>query len=267
MRKNYTIAFIVIGLISVLLIAIVLPGNGIANRFASKPSPETTVSNADITPQLEEKVLQIIRDNPEVILESVQAYREKQQQEQEKARNSFLQEMKSNPRQVIGSSPTTGAKNAKVVLIEFSDFQCPFCGRMHPTLKEFMAKHQDEVTWVYKHRPLASIHPQAIPAASAAWAAHQQGKFWEYHSALFEQQDKLGEELYLDIAKNLNLDVKKFNRDRQRATPEINKDIALAQRLGINSTPFFVMNGETLNGLVTLSDLEKTLARVSADSR
>ncbi|NEQ67409.1 MAG: thioredoxin domain-containing protein [Symploca sp. SIO2D2] len=212
---------------------------------------------------LEEKVLQIIRDNPEVIIESVQAYQLQQQQLVEKRRQAFLEELKTNPKAVIGSSPTTGATELKTILVEFSDFQCPFCGKAQETLKPLIAKYQDEVTLVYKHFPLVSIHPQAMPAAKAAWAAHQQGKFWEYHDALFSQQDKLGEEFYLDLAQTLNLDLELFNRDRNSnaADAAIQQDLQLAAKLELSGTPSFLIQSEKFSGAVQLSAIEKVLAQ------
>ena len=216
-------------------------------------------------PELEQQVLQIIRDNPEAIIESVQAYQQQQQQQQQASTQEILQEFKNNPQAQIGESPTFGSTAQKIVLFEFSDFQCPFCAKVQGNLKEFMDKNQDKVTLVFKHLPLTRIHPQAIPAAKAAWAAQQQGKFWEYHDALFEQQDKLGEELYLEVANNLGLDIEKFNSDRQSeaATNSIETDVKLAQKIGVSGTPFFVMNGETFSGAVKLSQMEETLAKVS----
>lgn len=216
-----------------------------------------------ITPQLEEEVLQIILNHPEVILESLQAYQQQQQQQQEQARQTFLQDIKSNPKALIGESPTNGAAESKIVLIEFSDFQCPYCAKADQTLKQFMAKHQNEVTLVYKHFPLTSIHPQALSAAKAAWAADRQGKFWQYNDALFTQQDKLGDELYLEIAQSLNLDLEQFNRDRNVADTAITQDMQLAEKLGVSGTPFFVMNEEIFSGAMQLSNMEKVLARVS----
>ncbi|MGI0486645.1 DsbA family protein [Pantanalinema rosaneae CENA516] len=219
-------------------------------------------ASSQINPQLKEQVLQIIRENPEVILESVRSYQRKQQQAQEQARQAFLQNLKTNPQAVIAQSPTTGAKPAKTVLLEFSDFQCPFCAKAQPTLKDFMAKHQDRVTLVFKHFPLVSIHPEAMPAAKASWAAGQQGKFWEYHNALFEQQSRLGDALYGEIARSLKLDIAKFDRDRASAaaTAAIEQDIALAEQLGVDGTPFFVMNGQAFSGAVQVSELEAALA-------
>jgi protein-disulfide isomerase len=126
-----------------------------------------------------------------------------------------------------------------------------------------MAKRQDQVTLVYKHLPLTSIHPQALPAAKAAWAAGQQGKFWEFHDALFSQQKQLSDGFYQDTAKKLGLDLAKFDRDRasQAAEAAIQQDVQVAEKLGINGTPFFVMNGVTLSGAVELSELEAALSK------
>jgi protein-disulfide isomerase len=214
-----------------------------------------------IDPQLEKQVLEIIRKHPKVVIESIQAYQRKQQEELKARRQAFFQELKTDPQKVIGDSPTLGSPNAKVVLIEFSDFQCPYCAKVRETLAEFMAKYNKEVLFVYKNFPLTSIHPQALAAAQAAWAASQQGKFWEYHDALFVQQDKLSEELYLEIAKSLDLDLEKFNRDRQNATEAIEKDIELGDRLGVDGTPSFMMNDRFFFGLVELADLEEFLSR------
>jgi protein-disulfide isomerase len=226
----------------------------------------TQASNAQLTDaQLQTKVVQIIRDNPQVIIDSVQAYQKKQQEKQQQAQKVFLDGMKSNPKSVIGQSPVTGAAEQKIVLLEFSDFQCPYCAKAHQTLQQFMTSHKDKVTLVYKHLPLTQIHPQALPAAKAAWAAGQQGKFWEFHDALFTQQDKLDESLYVATAKALNLDLKRFDQERNSntASAAIQKDVEMAQQLGVSGTPFLVLNGEPISGAAETAELEALLAQVS----
>ncbi len=214
-----------------------------------------------IDSNFEAQVLQVIRKNPQAILDSVQAYQRAQQDEQRKAQQSFIQELQQNPKAVIAQSPTKGA--GKTVLVEFSDFQCPYCRAAAGTIRQFVTKNRDRVTLVYKHLPLTGIHAQALPAAKAAWAAGQQGKFWEFHDALFEQQKQLGEPLYTSLAKSLGLDAARFDRDRNSKAAEaaINQDLQLAEKLGINGTPFFVMNGQVLSGDVELAALEQVLNR------
>jgi protein-disulfide isomerase len=219
----------------------------------------TAQAAARIDPQLEQQVLQIIREHPEAIIESVQAYQQLQQQKVNQAQQAFLQDLKTNPQTVIGESPTTGSTQSNTVLIEFSDFQCPYCAEAHKTLKQLLAKYPNKVKLVYKNLPLVSIHTEALPAATAAWAAYQQGKFWEYHDALFTNQKQLGQALYLDIAKKLKLDLGKFKRDRTLATPAITKDIQLADKLAVSGTPFFVINSPTFSGVVRLADIESIL--------
>ncbi len=217
----------------------------------------------------EEQILQVIRDHPQVILESVQAYQQQQQaqqrQQQEEALLPRLQEMHRDLATLLGDSPVKGSRDNKLVLVEFSDFQCPYCARAHDVVKEFVGKHKD-VTFVYKHLPLAQIHPEALPAAYAAWAAHQQGKFWEFHDELFANQQQLGNELYEATAKKLRLDLNRFNRDRASETAKlaIQRDLNLADRLQLTGTPFFSLNGIPLNGAVPLSAFESAYNQAKA---
>jgi protein-disulfide isomerase len=126
--------------------------------------------------------------------------------------------------------------------VEFADFQCPFCAKAHAPIQSLLDRHP-EVAFVFKHLPLTEIHAQAMPAAQAAWAAGQQGKFWQYYNRLFEQADVLGESLYAVIAQELHLNPAKFNHDRHSATASqaISADLSLATRLGISATPVFLV--------------------------
>jgi protein-disulfide isomerase len=216
--------------------------------------------------QFESKVLEIIRKNPQVILDSVQSYQRSQAQQEEQLRDKVLSQIRQEPRLLLRNSPVTGSASQKIIMAEFSDFECPFCARGHAVVKEFMAKNQNDVTLVYKHFPLTEIHPQAEPAAFASWAALQQGKFWEYHDALFEQQNKLGEEFYLELANNLKLDIDRFNRDRksEQAKEAIKKDFELGKSLGVRGTPSFVVNGIFFSGVPEIKDLEALVAQIKA---
>ncbi|MBD2440078.1 DsbA family protein [Nostoc sp. FACHB-110] len=213
--------------------------------------------------KLEQQVLQILRDHPEVIIESVQNFDQQKKAQLRQVQQAFLQDLKTNPQAVIGDSPRTGPVDSQNVLVEFSDFQCPYCAEVHKTLKSLVEKHKDNLTLVYKNLPLTAAHPEALPAAQAAWAAQQQGKFWEYHDALFANQKQLGEALYVDIAKKLNLDLEKFASDRQLANTAIGQDVQLANKLGVIGTPFLVINTKDYAGSVQASEIEQRLDNAS----
>ena len=111
-------------------------------------------------------------------------------------------------------------------------------------MKDFVEQHEGEILYVYKHFPLTQIHAEAMPAAKASWAAGQQGQFWLYHYGLFANQNCLGEELYLELAESMRLDMDQFNRDRTSPEAEaaIQADLELARRLQLTGTPSFIMN-------------------------
>lgn len=167
---------------------------------------------------------------------------------------------------LIGDSPTRGNPDADIILFEFSDFQCPYCAQATEEIDTFLSKHESEVLFVYKHFPLVEIHSEAITAALAAWAAGRQDQFWPYHDALFANQDALGEELYLEIATELGLDMEQFNRDRasDAAKAAIARDLALASEMQLNSTPTFIMNDLLIPGAVPADFFADMLARLKA---
>ncbi len=235
----------------------------ISSDSLNKKSEVLLAQSTKISPQLEQQVIEVLRKHPEVLLEVLQKYTIEQEQKQQKLQVQAINQARKNTKALIGDSPTKGAINRKIVMVEFSDFQCPFCATATKNVQEFMAKHKDQVTLVYKHFPLTQIHAEALPAAGAAWAANKQGKFWEYHDVLFANQSRLGEILYLETANSLKLDLRKFNADRKIANEFIVQDYQLGRKLGVDATPTFIMNGEVITGAATLADLEKALAKVS----
>ncbi|MEO0852010.1 MAG: DsbA family protein, partial [Cyanobacteria bacterium J06648_11] len=186
---------------------------------------------------------------------------QQQQAQQQVQQLAALAPMAENPAVFINTSPTLGSSDRRYVLYEFSDFQCPFCARSAPIVKEFIEKRGDEVTLVYKHFPLERIHPEAVPAAIASRAAQQQGKFWEYHDELFVRQKALGEETYVAIARDLALDLDRFNADREKAEADVRLDVALGDRLGVRGTPFFALNGIPLVGAPSVEQFDALLER------
>ncbi len=143
-----------------------------------------------------------------------------------------------------------GAKEAKVVIIEFSDFQCLFCALVQPTLDQVMELYGDRVRLVYRHFPLTKIHPYALKAAVAAEAAGNQGKFWEMHDKLYQNQEKLTVDDLGRYAQELGLDMERFNKDLD--SPELEKKVLTDKedglKAGVKGTPAFFINGTYISG-------------------
>jgi protein-disulfide isomerase len=149
----------------------------------------------------------------------------------------------------IGDSPVRGPAEAEVTIVEYSDFQCPFCARVVPTLNQLREAYGDRVNLVYKHLPLR-IHPEAPGAAAAAEAAGMQGKFWEMHDKIFAGQRELADAKYVEWARELGLDLERFDADRrsEAVRARIAKDEEEANRFGVSGTPAFFINGRFLSG-------------------
>jgi len=146
-------------------------------------------------------------------------------------------------------SPARGPDDAKVTVIEFSDFQCPFCSRVNPTLDQIEKEYGDQVRIVFKHLPLR-IHNKAAAAHAAAEAAHRQGKFWEMHDAIFANQREMSPEKYVAYATEMGIDVDQFKRDVAAAgvKKKVDADAKEAAGLGVTGTPGFFINGRYLKG-------------------
>ncbi|MGB3295291.1 MAG: thioredoxin domain-containing protein [Phormidesmis sp.] len=170
--------------------------------------------------------------------------------------------------ELIGSAATKGPLDAEVVMMKFSDFQCPYCAIAAADMKTFTQTHADDVLYVYKHFPLVNIHPEAMPAAKAAWAAGQQDQFWLYHDGLFAYQDKLGEEYYVELAEQIGLDVEKFNRDRNspQAQAAVDADLDLARKLELRGTPTYLMNNLLLPAGLPLEFYDEAVTRLKAEA-
>ncbi len=148
-------------------------------------------------------------------------------------------------------NPAIGPADAPITIIEFSDFECPFCTQWHkevwPQLQE---TYGDKIRLVYRDFPLYSIHPNAGAAAEAANCANEQGRFWEYHDLLFDAEQGLSREAYEAYASQLNLDLEQFKTclDEKRYESEVSADFEYARQLGVQSTPTFFINGVALIG-------------------
>lgn len=234
-------------IISILILSSVLFYSALVNR-------EANISN------LESQVLRTISENPEAILQSVQNYQTKQEEEQAQIAEKTFARLKKKG-SLIGESPTKGSLKQDAIMLEFSDFQCPFCVESHQVINEFMAQKAQDVKFVYKHFPVNPNHSEAMSAAKASWAANQQNKFWEYSDELFKNQDNLSEELYITLAQKLNLDLDKFNKDRKStlANKAIQADIEMGKKFDVNGTPYILVNGSLLSGEISFDNLNKML--------
>jgi protein-disulfide isomerase len=148
-----------------------------------------------------------------------------------------------------GDAPSLGPASAKITVVHYFDFQCPFCQKVLPTLEQIRKDYPDDVRIVYKMHPL-SIHPNAVPAAEAALAAGAQGKFFEMHKKLFDNQQKLTRDTFLALAKELGLDVARFTKELDDHTylPAIQKQAKEVEDLGAMVTPVSFISGRVVNG-------------------
>ena len=145
------------------------------------------------------------------------------------------------------NSPARGPDNAPVTLTVFSDFQCPYCSRLVPFVDEVLAKNPDKVRIVFKQFPLR-MHNFALPAALASLAARDQGKFWPMHDLLFANSSQLSDEKIRSLAQQVGLDLARFDKDRndKRLREEVQRDMELGQKAGVQGTPSVFINGKLL---------------------
>lgn len=145
---------------------------------------------------------------------------------------------------------TIGPKNAKVTVVEFSDFQCPYCGRFEPTVQQMLKEYKDKIQFVYRNFPLDSLHPNARPAAIAAECGAEQGKFFEFHDQIIAKQDQLSDAYYQEIAKNLGLNITKFNDCLKSDRPgtKVEADYQSGIAVGVQGTPSTFVNGVAVSG-------------------
>jgi protein-disulfide isomerase len=158
----------------------------------------------------------------------------------------------------VGEAPVRGAARAPITIVEFADFQCPFCGRALPTLQQLLRDYPDRVRWVFKNFPL-DFHQDSFLAHQAALAAGAQGKFWELHDRIFVDQPAIKRDDLIQAAKGLGLDVTRFvtDLDSGRFRASVEADRAEGNRLGVSGTPTFFINGKELVGAASLAEFKR----------
>ena len=154
----------------------------------------------------------------------------------------------------VAGDPSKGPESARVVLIEFSDFECPYCRVAVGQVEQLMKLYPKDIRLYYKQFPL-SMHPHAHMAAAASLAAAQQGKFWEMHDQLFAHSRELSPERILLIAKDIGLDIDRFRADLRtgKLDQAVNKDMMDGENAGVQGTPAFFINGKLYNGPMDVS--------------
>jgi protein-disulfide isomerase len=158
-----------------------------------------------------------------------------------------------------------GPETAPMTLVEYGDYECPYCGAAYPNVKEVERILGDELRSVFRNFPLGDMHPHAVQAAEAAEAAAGQGRFWEMHDRLYEHQDRQTTEDLIEHAQVLGLDVERFRSDLEEHTyePRIQTDFLSGVRSGVNGTPTFFINGVRHNGGYDLDSLLAALRGVA----
>lgn len=165
-----------------------------------------------------------------------------------------------------------GSSDAKVTIVEYSDFQCPACKSYEPIINEVIDSYQDKIKFVYRHFPLKSIHPNAESAAIAAESAKIQDKFWEMKEILFDKQSEWVNEndpkdLFIKYAEEIDLDKEKFEQDLENKTviSKVNSDYNSGIAIGLNSTPTFIVNGKIIDNPQSVDEfkalIDKELAK------
>jgi protein-disulfide isomerase len=172
-------------------------------------------------------------------------------------------------RAVNSNDHIAGNDDATIELVEYGDYECPYCGMAYPIVKDIQQKLGSQVKFIFRNFPLRKIHPNAFAAAVATEAAGLQGKFWEMHDLVFENQKQLSAENIFRLASSIGLDLERFKEDIQEKVlaEKVERDFESGLRSGVNRTPTFFINGEKYNGDWREEDelyqyLEKQLAGV-----
>src|SRR6476660_4288805 len=162
-----------------------------------------------------------------------------------------------------------GNVNAAITLVEYGDFQCPYCRRAHPLVKRLLKERGNGLHFVFRNFPLRKIHPLAHISAITAEAAGKQGKFWEIHDLIFENQDRLSADYLLSLVEDMDLDLAQFAEDSksEEILDKIERDFESGIRSGVNGTPTFFLNGshvltydETYESLLDAIQLESEMS-------
>jgi protein-disulfide isomerase len=182
----------------------------------------------------------------------------------------YFKKPKSNIQVEVGSAPATGGEHAKVTVVEFSDFECPFCGRAAKTVEAVRKKYGNKIQLVFKQFPLP-MHKDAFPAAEMSMCVNEEGtsKFWKFNDLAFAAQDKLDPENLVKLAGKAGADEKKVKAcfEAHKFAQYVKTDMAYGEKLGVRSTPLFFVNGQVLNGAQPIEAFTEVIDEAMASAQ
>ncbi len=229
-----------------------------ATRAAAAPVPTDDAA-------LRQLILQVIKDNPKVIYDAVNSYlRQKRDAEH---RQEMERRFKKRVKDIVSkANPQKGPHDAPITIIEYTDFECPYCARASHTMEQLFKVYPGKLRLVFKNNPL-TFHKQAVPAARAALAAFKQGQFWPYHDLLFAHHRELDAKRYMAFAKQLGLDLGRFEKDRHSAAvaKQIAAEKARAKAHKFSATPTFIINGVVVVGAQRIDRFTEVIDRLLAE--
>jgi len=224
------------------------------NKFVK----DKNIPESNITPEIKEKIFNYMKDQKkEDMVQTAVAKLTKSSPVE-----VYFKKPKANIQVEAGNSPFMGGENAKVTIVEFSDFQCPFCSRAAKTVSDIKKKFGNKVKVVFKHFPLP-MHQQAGPASEASMCVFEQSKdkFWKFHDMAFEKQSSLDNDSLLKFAKAVGADEKKFKEcfDGKKFADAVKADLEYGEKLGVRSTPTFFVNGQILSGALPIDQFSEVI--------
>lgn len=230
----------------------------ISDKDYKKFVADKHIPESQLNPQIKERIISYMQGTKKQ--ELIQAYIGKL------TKNSPVEVYFNRPKLMVnveaGNGPSTGSEKAPVTVVEFSDFQCPFCARAAETVSELKKKYGDKVRIAFRHFPLP-MHKDARGAAEASLCVNDQGggKFWKYHDILFKNQDKLDAANLAKFAKEAGADEKKFKEcvDGKKFAAAVQKDMEYGEKVGVKSTPTFFINGQLLSGALPIESFSETV--------
>ncbi len=244
---------------------------------SSSSSSHSSLSAGQIKTVLEANpdiILDVLRQNTtaffEIVKAAAQEDQQRQEQEEAQAQEQQIDNAIKNPLKpaIDSSSHVQGGQHAKYTLVEYADFQCPYCGRALPTVEALRKEYGKNMRFVFKTMPLIAIHPQAMPSAEyfEAIALQSQKKAWQFYNILFTNQDKLSQEFYQATAEKLGVNMARLQKDLKSSavSKRISDNMAEFKKFGFQGTPGFLINGVPVFGAYPQSYFEGIIKKIDA---